>query len=195
MNKGDVEAARAEGKESDKARSEGAQRVRATTGVPCRRHIPPASSYLFVVYEHGSLETVGGPLEKVCRLLRSHVNQHTFSHQEGGQSKRRKKKKKTHKYFFSKMGPSDCTQVAALAGQFMPLGKPQVLVFTLTQVCHDPRFYTVANQQSCWWKSLNMRQAMKMAPNSSPVSTLGSRETGDAPTQEWGLFPFPWNLG
>ena len=48
--------------------------------------ISRASFYLFVVYEHGSLKTLGCPLEKVCRLLRSHVNQHTLSYQEGWQS-------------------------------------------------------------------------------------------------------------
>lgn len=37
------------------------------------------------------------------------------------------------------MGPSDCTQVAALAGQFMPPGKPQVLVFTSTVSVPRPK--------------------------------------------------------
>ena len=37
------------------------------------------------------------------------------------------------------MGPSDCAQVAALAGQFMPPGKPQVLVFTSTVSVPRPK--------------------------------------------------------
>lgn len=148
MNKGDVEAARAEGKESDKARSEGAQGGRATTGVPCRRHISPASSYLFVVYEHGSLETVGGPLEKVCRLLRSHVNQHTFSHQEGRQSKRRKKKKKRHINTFSaKWGPLIVLRWQHWQGSSCPRENHKYWFSHPPSVYHDPRFYTVANQQ------------------------------------------------
>lgn len=38
--------------------------------------------YLLVVYKHGRHETAGRPLDQACRLLRSHVDQHAFSHQE-----------------------------------------------------------------------------------------------------------------
>lgn len=54
----------------------------ATPGVLCTIQFLCASSYLFVVYEHGGLKTVGCPLYEVCRLLWSHVNQHTFSYHE-----------------------------------------------------------------------------------------------------------------
>lgn len=51
------------------------------TRVPCRVQ-RLCRRYLFVVYKHGRHKTAGRPLDQVCRLLRSHVDQHTFSHQE-----------------------------------------------------------------------------------------------------------------
>lgn len=50
-----------------------------------------APTYLFIVYERGGVKTAGCPLEKVGRLLRSHINQHTLGHQECWQSYEKKK--------------------------------------------------------------------------------------------------------
>lgn len=52
---------------------------------------PLTCSHLFIVYEHGRPKAAGRPLDQVCRLLRTHVDQHTLGYQErrqpGGERK------------------------------------------------------------------------------------------------------------
>lgn len=52
---------------------------------PCRR-AAWVWLYLLVVYEHGCLKSACSPLQKTCRLLRRHIDQHALCDEKRWQS-------------------------------------------------------------------------------------------------------------